>query len=612
MARIILLLPFLLALQLGQSQESPWRSWNLIPDYRLPGKADQVSTVQYERATRYLLDMEPLTFQWMGGRASHRASSPLSLRGLPGESFTMEFMVLHHVHRKAGLAMALRREGELLPDLVAGYRDGKAALWQAGTPDMEGADHWPLEKGFQRYGLHFTLVRDQGIWKLYQQGKLLGARRVLSDDAAAWEYLDLILYAEEEPEMCVEDLVREVRVYPRAMRSDEIEALAQQAGYRLQSGLTGRQHFHFMAGPYLYGGGNDHMHLLVETDRAPTRIWVEYGPDGRNLNFRKEAEVNLEGAGGSRIFHFRLDVLLEGTGYYYRVLAVAPEGDTIRSGLLTFKTAGGAGTPLTFGILSDTESRPFINHQVNLQLWKERPEFILHAGDLTDGGMQDHKFEWTWEYFPGMNALSGRVPVFPVPGNGEGDRYWYDRYHHFLPKPAYRFRWGDAEFFMMDSNRPEEFKPGGLQYRWLEDALRASTATWKIVCHHHAPWSSDEDDYGNTWEAPGMLGDPDMRTLWPLYEKFGVDLLVYGHLHTYQRTHPISRSGEVHPRGIRGLQVGGAGGNLEDFAPHRHAFSARSYRGYHYLLADVREKRLTIRAYDLEGRLIDQEEMVKP
>ena len=39
---------------------------------------------------------------------------------------------------------------------------------------------------------------------------------------------------------------------------------------------------------------------------------------------------------------------------------------------------------------------------------------------------------------------------------------------------------------------------------------------WKFVCHHHPPYSSDENDYGNLWKTnQGKHGDLRARELVP-------------------------------------------------------------------------------------------------
>ncbi|NJO03056.1 MAG: hypothetical protein HC880_16455 [Bacteroidia bacterium] len=238
--------------------------------------------------------------------------------------------------------------------------------------------------------------------------------------------------------------------------------------------------FHFNAGPYLNYATQSGINLVWETDR-PARAIVAYG-EQLPLNQRREITDY------AFIQEISLDGLQTGKRYYYQIKALAQNGDTISSGVLTFNTAVQAEDAFSFCIIGDTESRPHINYRLGLLIWDERPNFLLHLGDVTDGGMKDHKFEWNHEYFTGMTALTSRIPVFPVAGNGESDLYWYTRYHR-LPEPEayYSFRYGNAEFFMLNSNENQELAAGGKQYEWLKERLASSKATWKFVAHHHCP-----------------------------------------------------------------------------------------------------------------------------
>ena len=56
---------------------------------------------------------------------------------------------------------------------------------------------------------------------------------------------------------------------------------------------------------------------------------------------------------------------------------------------------------------------------------------------------------------------------------------------------------------------------------------------------HKPPYSSDEDDYGDTAETRSIYGDINARRLVPLYEKHGVDIVWSGHIHSYERTWPL-------------------------------------------------------------------------
>ncbi len=158
---------------------------------------------------------------------------------------------------------------------------------------------------------------------------------------------------------------------------------------------------------------------------------------------------------------------------------------------------------------------------------------------------------------------------------------------------------------MLNSNLKNELQQGGGQYEWLSNEMEKTQARWKFVVLHHALYSADEDDYGNTWAGPGNQGDPDLKDLITLMENKGVNMVFFGHLHTYMRSLPL-RNGKVDPEtGVTYVQAGGVGGNLEDNAPTRSWFAAKNYRGFHYCTVQIAGAGLELRAYDLAGQLLD-------
>jgi hypothetical protein len=262
--------------------------------------------------------------------------------------------------------------------------------------------------------------------------------------------------------------------------------------------------------------------------------------------------------------------------------------------------------------VSDTESRPQINEQIGMQLWDERVDAVLHLGDISDGGKETEKWQWTQEFFPGSSALFSRIPNIPVAGNGEGDLFWYTAYHpQANALGCYSTDYGPATFFVLNSNQPGELQEGGTQYKWLKNELAQSNSPWKFVMMHHAPYSMDEDDYGDTWQGEGTYGDRRFQPLLRLLEDFEVGMVFFGHLHTYMRSFPLNQDKVDFDRGITYVQVGGMGGNLEDFAPNRAPFSAKTFRGFHYSTLAITSDRLELRVYTADGKLIDILEIQK-
>jgi acid phosphatase type 7 len=224
-------------------------------------------------------------------------------------------------------------------------------------------------------------------------------------------------------------------------------------------------------------------------------------------------------------------------------------------------------------------------------------------GDVVDNGPD--KKQWTDELFKPCQELFGRVAVYPTIGNHEKNHAHYYKYFSMpTPEYYYSFKYNNAEFFVIDSNKSP--KPGDEQYTWLEKQLAASTATWKFCYHHHPCYNSDADDYGNTWKGHTTNISPNTKPLIALYEKYNVDMALNGHIHFYERTWPI-RGGKVDQKnGIVYLTSGCGGGKLETTEPTPAFFKNQGRVDFHFCYFTIHEKTLECHVFDHEGRLFDR------
>lgn len=607
---------------------------NPLRFHSLPGRAGAapVPPVAHIEKTPYLSEPPASGLRLMGQEPTEwRSSLPVS--GTLEREFSVELWLLDHVNQPVGTLVRLvgtvmTDDGDFPIDCAVSYWNRRLRV-EGTQKAAEGIVFDFSPRAFIERWRHVVVSYNGSAIEVFVNGAFAGEQFV-GEAQLAWDRVEFGSYLQNEPYMQTHDLVRLARVYNRALTRTEAAARFTHLSGMVERGVI-IDTFHFNAGPYLQNVTADGATVLWETDRASeVEVYVATSAGGLTTPVATILTPR-DPDNGAFIGEHRVTGLVPGTAYFYKLVA-KPVGEgadreaMLDTGVLTFKTAvrtsDAQGTnPIRFALIGDTEARPHINRRLAELVWGERPDFIVNVGDLTDGGMKGNKFEWNHEYFAGMSAIIARVPLFPVPGNGEGDLYWYNRFHSLPtnvnssgnPESYYTFTWGDAQFFMLDSNRSEaEFAPGGAQHEWLSQQLAASTATWKIVCHHHAPYSSDEDDYGDSWQGPTSLGDLNVRQIVPLYEKHGVDLVFFGHLHTHERTFPV-REGRARGDGdgVVYLQAGGAGGNLEDFAPTRSFFSGKTYRGHHYTLITINAGQLELKTYDLDGDLRDVTTMRK-
>lgn len=356
-----------------------------------------------------------------------------------------------------------------------------------------------------------------------------------------------------------------------------------------------------VVGPYLNYPTTESVVVRWETD-APATSAVRWG-----------ARVPLEEtatAEGRHTFHqVRLDGLEPASPYFYQVVSRGESGNEVESEVYTFGTAVTEDMAFGFVVFCDTQASPAVVRRLAEQAYGQRPAFTLLGGDLVTTGK--NKAHWTRHFFPNMAPLNTRVPLVPILGNHENNaQLFYD--YFTLPEPEYyyRFDYGNLSVFMLDSQK--RLRDSSEQYQWLDKALGDCAATWKIVMLHKPAYSSDENDYGDTYKVRSAMGDMNARWLVPLYEKHAVDLVWSGHIHTYERTWPLKGGKAVSAdEGVVYMITGGGGGHLENAAPVRTPFSAKVYRGHHYCNVLVNGTTLRIEAYDLENRLFDWLELKK-
>jgi tartrate-resistant acid phosphatase type 5 len=165
-------------------------------------------------------------------------------------------------------------------------------------------------------------------------------------------------------------------------------------------------------------------------------------------------------------------------------------------------------------------------------------DFVITLGDnnypdgqasTIDENIGQYYHQYIYPYVGSYGAGSSDVNrFFPSLGNHD----WHTsppqpHYDYFdLPNNEryYDFVWGDAHFFVIDSDtdEPDGVSENSVQGQWLQNALSTSTSTWQIVYFHHAPYSSSSNHGSQEYMQ------------WP-FKEWGADVVMAGHDHTYER-----------------------------------------------------------------------------
>jgi len=112
----------------------------------------------------------------------------------------------------------------------------------------------------------------------------------------------------------------------------------------------------------------------------------------------------------------------------------------------------------------------------------------------------------------------------------------------------YMYELGDWDVYALNTNKGEKVEPDSRQWRWLQHTLTVHRSSCSIAYLHHPRFGA------------GKHGDnDDMVDTWDLLEQYGVDILLAGHEHSYQRFSPERSDGAPSKIGIRQFVVGTGG-----------------------------------------------------
>nr|GEV60432.1 probable inactive purple acid phosphatase 1 [Tanacetum cinerariifolium] len=192
----------------------------------------------------------------------------------------------------------------------------------------------------------------------------------------------------------------------------------------------------------------------------------------------------------------------------------------------------------------------------------------------------NHERDWPNSgSFYGNNDSGGECGViaqtmFYVP-NDNRDKFWYSTDYGM-----FRFCIADTE---------HDWREGTEQYKFIEQCLASvdrQKQPWLIFIAHRVLGYSSSLFYA----VEGSFGEPMGRdSLQKLWQKYKVDIAVYGHAHNYERTCPVyentcmndeknhyegSLNGTIH------VVAGGGGADLTPFAPFKTTWSI--FRDYDY------------------------------
>lgn len=290
-----------------------------------------------------------------------------------------------------------------------------------------------------------------------------------------------------------------------------------------------------------------------------------------------------------------------GSGYEYEIVA-----DGYRLARHRVRTAPADNRAFRFISLGDTGVGD--RHQNNVARWMKayRPDLIIHTGDLIyPRGTLEGNYR---KFFQPYAELLAEVPVYVALGNHEfrmpgippvAEAFVFppNGPADAPPEHNFWFDYGNTRFVAIDSNDDEPFFRDTIR-PWLDGVLKSAGNRWKVVAFHEPVHTQ-----GKYPPAAKLLS-----TIVPVLEAHGVELVLCGHNHMYERTHPV-RGGKVCGQGEGTIYVttGAGGANLaEARLPMPETIAVWEDREHSFTVADVMPDVLSLRQISETGRLIDQ------
>jgi len=270
-----------------------------------------------------------------------------------------------------------------------------------------------------------------------------------------------------------------------------------------------------------YGDAPGNLTLVIQDPTMATEHEVAIGGLSADTRYYYAVGSSGQTLGGGDADHFFVTAPVPGTRKAFRAWVLGDSGTkndsarAVRDAYFSF--TGGAPTGLWLmlgdnaypdGTDADYQAAVFDMYPQMLRqsvLW---PTLGNHDGHTADSATQ------TGPYYD----------IFTLPGAGQSGG---------VPSGTeayYSFDYANVHFICLDSYDSDR-TPSGAMLIWLEQDLAATTQDWIVAFWHHPPYSKGSHDS----DSESSLVEMRENAL-PILEAGGVDLVLSGHSHSYERS----------------------------------------------------------------------------
>lgn len=294
-------------------------------------------------------------------------------------------------------------------------------------------------------------------------------------------------------------------------------------------------------GPYLQLSTTSAMTVRWRTSTATNSV-VRYGTSSTNLS------QIVSGSTAVTNHEVRLTGLSANTKYYYSIGSTAA---TLASGTdCFFVTAPAGAKPTRIWVLGDsgnaTTGQKNVRDAYYRSAGSRHTDLWLMLGD--NAYMNGTDSQYQAELFNVYGAMLRKSALWPTFGNHDAESAnsatqtgpYFDMLT--LPKNGeaggvasgteayYSFNYGNIHFICLDSSESSRSTTGA-QLTWLKRDLAENDKTWTIAFWHHPPYSKGSHISDTETNLVEMR-----KYALPILESHGVDLVLCGHSHSYERS----------------------------------------------------------------------------
>ena len=333
----------------------------------------------------------------------------------------------------------------------------------------------------------------------------------------------------------------------------------------------------FDAGPYIVIESATSVRIALAAELAAAPVFEWWLPGSPEI-----APGTVTGERVHDLWVAHLQGLPAATEIAYRVTSVVGQTPTYR-----FRVGVHTSEAFRFAAFGDTRSGHDVHRSIVEAIARERIDFVVNTGDMVERGGKEA--QWT-RFFRIERPLLVDTPVVAAVGNHDmNSRHYFE--HYFLrerPGAEHRYfsyDWGNLRIVVVDAEI--ETRRGSEQFAYLDQQLAdgVKKGMLMVLALHQPPFSSGYHGSDEHLRAP----------IQDLARRHGVELVLTGHDHDYERTKPID--------GTTYIVTGSAGAPIRPIHPH--GFTAHARTEPHYVLVDVDSDHLTVRAVNLRGDVFD-------